>query len=299
MKSKFQEPSVTPLIYIHFPPLSLVAPLFFVFNNNSIYINPNSFRSPCFCSHTFNGIMFNVTVKNDLPMQSLMIESFSVRGALGPVTVWVTKQGSWENKHENKAEWDNVFQGTLPPSPSTLVELPLKTILLLSPGETRGIYIHSSLPGDEGIVYDNRKADTVHDDKFLTVESGIAHISSTVFGRVGMWGWGGAWRSNREFVGRIKYGARYLLWNPTPKIHGKFPKAFQDMVMTLLLCQRRNECVLSYLPMDVFFYLINMLKYDWANPPPTKKKSFLKRIGDGISGTERLLTSALNFHIPF
>lgn len=38
-----------------------------------------------------------------------------------------------------------------------MVELVLDRPIRLYPGEQCGFYVHSSLPGDEGIVYDNQR----------------------------------------------------------------------------------------------------------------------------------------------
>ena len=83
----------------------------------------------------------------------------------------------------------------------------------MHPGESCGLYVHSTLSGDEAIVYDNQRHQLSHEDDFLAVLPGLAHLSNRPFGSVGMW-WGRPWRDRREFVGRLSYGARYTLWNP-------------------------------------------------------------------------------------
>ncbi len=84
------------------------------------------------------------------------VQTLSVRGALGPVTVWTTP-GGFEGKHESKAAWTKVYDKKHPASWHELQELHLDRPIVLKPGERCGIYVHSALPGDEGLVYDNRR----------------------------------------------------------------------------------------------------------------------------------------------
>ena len=44
----------------------------------------------------------------------------------------------------------------------------------------------------------------------------MSHLGIIPFSNVSQYGWG-AWRSNREFVGKINYGTRQILW--TKEIH--------------------------------------------------------------------------------
>jgi hypothetical protein len=43
------------------------------------------------------------------------------------------------------------------------------------------------------------------------VKPGMAHLCNEAFAAWHPWG---SWRRRREFVGRLGYGTRYLLWNP-------------------------------------------------------------------------------------
>uniref|UniRef100_A0A7S2II40 Uncharacterized protein n=1 Tax=Helicotheca tamesis TaxID=374047 RepID=A0A7S2II40_9STRA len=92
---------------------------------------------------------------------------------------------------------------------------------------------------------------------------GRAHVSERPFGTRPIWGWGNPWRDNREFVGRVSYGAVYKLWNP--KKHLSFGDNFQGLTRSLFMCQRRWESPLSRLPDDCIFYILNMCRWDWAN----------------------------------
>ena len=208
-----------------------------------------------------------------------------VRGDLGPVTVWTTPD-TWQGKQEEEHAWSRVYSGQHDPTPRPrrnepvqYTELKLAESIRLKPGESCGLYVHSALPGDEGLVYDNAKGSVTYQDRVLKVLPGVAHLSNRPFGTRGFWGrpWrtkcaiGGAqtlarpaaaaqWAvalnacrtpptppcdraralaCSREFVGRIQYGVRWRMWNP--EVHSTFPIGFQQAVMTMILASRRPE----------------------------------------------------------
>lgn len=45
--------------------------------------------------------------------------------------------------------------------------------LRLTPGATVGLYVHSALPGDRGLVYDNQRGRVTHADPYLQVCGGV------------------------------------------------------------------------------------------------------------------------------
>lgn len=158
--------------------------------------------------------------------------------------------------------WTKIYSQTHTPSHRTYTSLDISSNpIVLKPGQVRGIYVHSTLDGDEAIVYDNRQHEKTHDDNFITVLPGRAHVSSVPFGAVPLWGYGSAWRDKREFVGKISYGVVYRLWNPIEYKHFGGNK-FQNVVRTMFACQRRWESPLSRLPDDVIFYIMNMCRWD-------------------------------------
>jgi hypothetical protein len=172
---------------------------------------------------------------------------------LGPISVYWTKD-TYKNKSENPKEWCIVYKAVHKPSPYNLVELKLTKPIRLNAGDTIGLYVHSTMPGDQAIVYDNQRGDVTHDDIFMRVTPGMAHISNVPFSRNGMWGWG--WRPNREFVGKVSYGVRYKLWTPTLKSASAFPKCFRNTALTLLMCHNRRESPLYRLPHAVSCIII-------------------------------------------
>jgi len=210
--------------------------------------------------HTFCGIMFDVISKSVLPVESIEITHVWVRGMLGDLTVWVA-EGGQEGRFDAQEHWTQIYKGRKEPSPHELVPLKLSSTLTLAPDTKIGLYIHSTRQDDQAIVYDNQRRAVSHQDKFLQIMSGVAHISPRPFDSRGWWGW--AWRPNREFVGKLTYGVRYLLWRPVQHIHIKFPRPFRDAIRIMMMCSKRRESPLSRLPLDVFYFIVNMLPWDW------------------------------------
>ena len=231
--------------------------------------------------------MFPVKCKDLLPLDHLLIKSVAVRGRLGPLTVWVSHPEEHETRPGGNAPpvhyprpvppyretqqqqrirldpqyWTKLYDKTHAESRTEYAELVLEQPIRLVPGQTRVIYIHSTLPGDEAIVYDNSSfhphhASKRYEDDKLYIQSGRAHVSNEVFGQEPIWGWGNAWRDRREFVGRLHYGTVYKLWSP--RLQPKFGGNFQKGARTLFLCQRRWESPLSMLSDECIFYILNM-----------------------------------------
>ena len=223
--------------------------------------------------------MFPVKCKELLPLDHVMIHSVAVRGRLGPLTVWVSKEEQSTQPRGfrmNPRFWEKIYERTHGPSFREYVRLDLRANpIKLMPGQTRAIYIHSTLPGDEAIVYDNRKDRRTYDDALVSILTGRAHVSTTPFGSNPIWGWGNPWRDQREFVGRLEYGAVYRLWNPQEFLN--FGEKFQQVARTLFLCQRRWESPLSRLPDECIFYILNMCRWDWANDSPADMKIMRKK----------------------
>ncbi|CAD7948364.1 unnamed protein product [Amoebophrya sp. A120] len=149
-----------------------------------------------------------------------------------------------------------------------VVPKPKKQAYRLPVGETVGLYVHSSGPDPrasgreaeellgrnrplwvwngrgggtpDSIVYNNQRHQVTMENMHIRVLPGMAHTSVTPFSQNGFWGYGNAWRPHREFVGKIQYGIRYLLWNPIAATHKKFPRAFRRLVLNLL-CIHRSD----------------------------------------------------------
>jgi hypothetical protein len=150
--------------------------------------------------------------------------------------------------------------------------------IIVKPGEIRGIYIHSTEESDQALVYDNQQNLKTYDDKFLTVLPGRSHVSPELFGTRPIWGWGNAWRDNREFVGRISYGVVFKLWNPSE--HLSFGGNFRGITRVLFMAQRRWESTFSMLSDDCIFYILNMCRWDWMKDTFDGVRGHKKRLRD-------------------
>jgi len=141
--------------------------------------------------------MFPVKCKELLPLDHVMIHSVAVRGRLGPITVWVSKEESSQQQQQqrrgfrmNPRFWEKIYERTHGTSFRDYVALDLRANpIKLVPGQTRAIYIHSTLPGDEAIVYDNRHSRRTYDDALVSILTGRAHVSTSPFGVNPIWGW--------------------------------------------------------------------------------------------------------------
>jgi len=247
--------------------------------------------------HTFCGIIFPIKAKRVLPIQHIVIRSVAVRGQLGPMTVWVSNEdcdGSSPNamgQYNFRLEaryWTKVYAQTHEPSQQEYCVLDFSNAehpVIIQPGRVRALYIHSTLAGDESIVYDNAKPllsrrarrskpPPRYEDTLISLGSGKAHLSNELFGQNPIWGWGNAWRDRRDFVGQIEYGAVYQLWNP--EIHNHFGDAFRTAVITLLTARTRPESTLSVLPDECLFYILNMCRWDWFDDKDNSMQRRLK-----------------------
>ena len=216
-------------------------------------------------------------------MSYLEISSLWVRGQLGPLTVWA-RAGGHGGRHgdavHDPTQWTKAYEKKHDPSFDTLVELVLDRPIRLSAGDTVGVYVHSAAPGDAAIVYDDQRRyytdaeDSVRDDGKLVILPGTAHLSNKPFGRRAPWG-GDALRQGRLFVGRVNYGARWMLWNP--ETHARFPLGFRAATEAMLMGGKRSDCLLYHLGDEVLFYIMNRCSWDWFGTEMREDEEALER----------------------
>mmetsp|Transcript_23005 Transcript_23005/g.78317 ORF Transcript_23005/g.78317 Transcript_23005/m.78317 type:complete len:350 (+) Transcript_23005:3-1052(+) len=220
-----------------------------------------------FEDHTFCGMMFDVRCTDELPIERLDIISVAVRGALGPMTVYMAPN-TFRGKANNKDAWTLVYEGEHERSHRRFVPLQLPTPIHLAAGESCGIFVHSARPGDSAVVYDNFRGARRGDRErgLLTILPGMAALDCRPFGNTGLWGEG--FRDRREFVGEIEVGVRWRLWNP--ECHDAFSVSFRRAARCLLLCATRQDCIVHALSDAVLFYVLNMCRWDWFEPPASE-----------------------------
>jgi hypothetical protein len=218
--------------------------------------------------------MFPIKAKTVLPIQHIVLHGIAVRGQLGPLTVWISHPDSIPDATGTyhfrllPEEWTKIYEKRHDSSQHELCFLDLEdNPIVLWPGQVRAVYVHSTLPGDEAIVYDNTHPDDArsgrprHEDAWLRVPSGKAHLCPEPFGQVPIWGWGNAWRDHREFVGRLQYGIRYQLWHPHK--HAMFGPRYRAAIRTCMLMQRRGSSDWSRLPDECIYYIAHVCPWDW------------------------------------
>lgn len=229
--------------------------------------------------HTFSGIMFDVTCGDKLPMKYCRIDSVWVRGCLGLMRIFITKQATgfqttFEGGVCEPEYWEQIYEKFHDPhlragaDGEKYSELKLTEPVIVNPGERYGLYVHSGREDDEGIVYDDSRhhMQQVSDEGTLTVQPrGYAHLNPEPFNSNSPWGYGRGWRQNREFVGKLSFGVKWLLWSPEDNTG--FPAQFKEIVELLLLCWNRESCVVSWLPQEMLFYIMNKVRWDSFGRP--------------------------------
>jgi hypothetical protein len=205
--------------------------------------------------HTFCGIMFNLVIKDEIPVEQVLLQSIAVRGALGRMSVYICV-GGFQGKELIQTNWQRVYGPThCLPSVHTFQDLELLDGkgFPVKMGDVLGIYVHSERPDDAAIVYDNVRTRITFENDMIRILPGLAHLSNIPFSNDFPW----AWRSKRAFVGRIKYAVVRLLWRP--QVHAQFPVIFKSGVHALLLCHLRFP--LSQIPHAVLLKIINYLDH--------------------------------------
>mmetsp|Transcript_21565 Transcript_21565/g.31899 ORF Transcript_21565/g.31899 Transcript_21565/m.31899 type:complete len:304 (+) Transcript_21565:37-948(+) len=243
--------------------------------------------------HTVCGIMFPVEIKRDVPIEKVTIQSLSVRGQLGPITVWAAgikvpqrQENNFFHYHIHGAEeeqvlmysrtWHKVYQSFREPSNYRYTSFEISPVTL-KPGESCIFYIHSSHRSRQGILSANAQNHITFQDDAINIHAGRAHFSTRPFGSINIWGYHGAWRDDCAFVGQLRYCVTYISWKPNIHIH--FGYAYAQMVLTLLMCRRRSKSPISLLSDDNLYLILQMCGFNWASACyATKRKRNRPRI---------------------
>lgn len=215
----------------------------------------------------FHGIMFDIAIKEEIPVESVIITSVWVRGGLGDVNVYYSTE-SHANIYHNEEEWIQVYRKKLPRSFNKFVELSFKKPLTLEPGQRYGIYIHSP-SSTEAIVYDDERSPITFENSFFTLFSGLASVNSEPFGPSDGFDQRWPWRPHREFVGKLSFGIRFALWRPIKEVNLLFNREFRRgclEVVKSLRFQKSGPALIN----DVTYHILNMLPFDWFNRDAVK-----------------------------
>ena len=128
-------------------------------------------------------------------------------------------------------------------------------------GDTPGVYVTlrgATVHRDDASAT-TRAEDSVKDDGKLVIFP-VLRTRLQAVGKRAPWG-GDALRQGRLFVGRVNYGARWMLWNP--ETHARFPLGFRAATEALLMGGKREDCLLYHLGDEVLFYIMNRCSWDW------------------------------------
>jgi len=210
--------------------------------------------------HTFSGVYFPIRLKTLIPTDAVLVHALEVRGQLGELSVYTTEASIKEmNTLRSPQLWKQCY-GPVFHAPSWKEAEPLMFDTPVVVKSTTSFYVHSRLPGDQAIIYDNARTPIVFADDAIEILSGVAHISSRAFEPVGPWG-GIAFRDRRAFVGKVVYSYQPLLW--TMRTHVRFPVAYKRAVVELVALNKRADgCVLARLPRDVLLHVLSYLAWD-------------------------------------
>jgi len=207
--------------------------------------------------HSFNGICFDIRVKEDQPVKEVVITAFGVRGELGDVSIYVTKPEyrSYYGRNCDSSCWDRVFTGNLDESWAKYKRIELSEPIIMEPGSSRGVYIHSREEHDQGIVYDNYRSKTQTGDTYVEILPGCAQTGNIPFSTYAGWGW----RSGRQFVGQVFYGVRHMLW--ACETHKYFPRHWRQQAESFIVMNETNSTGI-YLPPEIVRYILNFCGFD-------------------------------------
>ncbi len=232
---------------------------------------------PANANHSFNGLLFDVRA---VGVEDVVVTGVVVGGEIGHYSVFF-REGSWRQGYKHALGWTLVAQGVHDACWHGC-ELPLQQRVVRA-GQTCALFVHSSENHDRGISYQSFSSysEPIVSDGNLAVYPGQARIGTDAFeadDELNRWGWH---RGPRGLAGAIVFGCVRKAWSV--RDHRVFPRVFRGVIMTLLLCAQRPECLLAALPMELFLLVTSML--DWRDWPCTAQ---LPRLPSRTASLDRI-----------
>jgi hypothetical protein len=89
-------------------------------------------------------------------------------------------------------------------------------------------------------------------------------------------------------VGKLSYGARYVLWRPVPAAHTRFDPTFRRGVVAAFYALTMGW---GGLPTDCVLYILHLARYDWFEPPESETQETLPPPPPSPATAHRLLAS--------
>eukprot|EP01043_Picozoa_sp_COSAG02_P014531 COSAG02_NODE_601_length_19715_cov_445.701315_18_plen_441_part_00 len=247
-------------------------------------------KAPREAEHSFNGVMFDVEAKEPF---EISVHSVHVGGMLGTMSVFACSEswcGDERSLHQYNAygrqnydvrdedSWERVYHSAHKPMWDSTTEIKFDKPIVLLPGTRRGIYVHSALPDDLGLQYQStgRGNEIADQDAHIRIIPGVGHTSSVPFDRE--YGW---YRYPRSLAGRLGYEATLRTW--APRYHKQFPDPLKLAVKTMMLAQKRKGSILSLLPVELVYHVMENCEWDAfgsnAGPPSSSDEEEDERPG--------------------
>eukprot|EP00924_Labyrinthula_sp_SR-Ha-C_P012702 maker-scaffold_67-snap-gene-0.5-mRNA-1 protein AED:0.00 eAED:0.00 QI:126/1/1/1/0/0/2/85/286 len=209
--------------------------------------------------HTGNGIMFEVTARHLLPVDSLIVTDLSVSLNCSSIEIWVSDQplAKWKSAPWKKQQFFDIVSNdnfTQHAFYKTKLTLPMESHIHLHANETKTIYIFTSTGA---LTYCDERYPISYQDEFLTVNSGIANLCNRFephpFDPMYM-------RPFREFRGEIFFQVEYSKFSPSlSKVYlRKYSKKYLEVAKYLL----SNSMVLN-LPQHLIIHILQQIPPTW------------------------------------
>ncbi len=233
---------------------------------------------PAQADHSFAGVVFDVATLSDW---EATLRSFHVAGQLGTVSVYAARDGwcdtgdlqravarsGWGNANDmiDSSRWDLVARARHSPSWNACVEIVLDRPVRILPGSVAGIYIHSNIENDGGLIYQScARSDALGGDDHITILPGLGHTSSTPFGTEDGW-WASSRARMRGLAGAVTYTVRRRFWSVAEA--EEMPLSLRKAVRVLLLCHARGGNALSILPKVLVHAILEYCSWSWFTQP--------------------------------
>lgn len=210
--------------------------------------------------HSFYGIMFDLEVKTGVPISALCVDSISVRGDLGDITVFHAPKPH-NDIYSEAGEWSKITTVSLAPSLHFPSEIKFPHAISLRPGSRTSFFVFSSNRSN-GIVYDEERNPVTFENSLLKIYSGLATTSNMLFCALEEPWW--PWRPHREFVGKLGYSATFASFRPITQVARKFSKEFLNCAKTFVMAMKKKKA----LDVDMIYSVLNMISFDWFHSNP-------------------------------
>ncbi len=255
---------------------------------------------PAQADHSFAGVVFDVATLSDW---EATLRSFHVAGQLGTVSVYAARDGwcdvgdvqravarsGWGNANDmiDSSRWDLVARARHSPSWNACVEIVLDKPVRILPGSAAGIYIHTDVENDGGLIYQScARSDVLGGNDHISILPGLGHTSSTPFGTDDGW-WASSRTRMRGLSGAVSYTVRRRFWSIADA--PEMPLSLRNAVRLVLLCHARGGNALGILPKVLVHTILEYCSWSWfeqSEAETTAQASQLRSIRPGTESSK-------------